>query len=1643
MANVNNMPYPEGLNKKGTSFNGAGESRLDQWSSSDENSRQVWQSDEKVKLTGGYLFGSIADWNNFDIKKYITPLPSIDILVSGISVNSDTNNLDITKIDMKTHEPFFETLVMPIASDTKNGYESYTDHLTIEKLVSDVQVLQDSGGHFIGISFATVSDLEAYIVPDTVNAGDFTYVLDDEDHDDCIAHYTYSGTGWNFAFPVEQDPVGIATTLKPGIVLSSETAGRVFVEVNGEMSLVGYDAILTALDTKFNKSSVVQESGNSPELVMSQKAVTDAIENAEAYEEITYEDLKKNIENGTLLPGRHYLISDYSTVYVQPDTGSNMKMGERTVTDSPVEALVVTAETADKLSEIAFSASRPKDTVYYDIKNDDSKYSWVSPLGKGVIYRRIDEYGNDLPYDFKAIKFRRYAIDFDAIEIWDSSKNYARGNAVRVSGDYSNSVYACITANSGHSPSENSNTFWQAVLNDVAGSRKTYWSCNTTFDFIVNDRNTPYTLPVNTSDWIDMYTFHYYPTNDDMSNKGQAHGNIIGKLGNGIKSDLNNIVFTSWFDNEGISNNRIGHNFNRNTTGSNFMYNVINGECYMNTFGSKFHSNVIGMHFYGNHFTDENYYYNNIGNDFNCNLIQGEFCRNVLGHSFNSNVIGYGFISNVTGNYFQQNIAGNNFASNLTGNYCTDRNTGINVSFSNSGNEWEAVIGRNDIADTTGTSPVKVMSQKAVTEQIVELSDTITDMDATIEEQLADGLALKVDKTQIVQTTGTSQTDIISQKAVTDEFTSVNADMAAMLSDIEASLDLKVNRAQIVQATGTSETDIMSQSAVTVQIEAIDTVMESMKEEIDDALELKVDDSQIVQTTGTGTSNIMSQKAVTDTVNENITALKDELEEEITEGLALKIDRSEIVQATGTSETDIMSQNAVTDTVSELRTDLEEQITDGLSWKIDLTQTVQETGTSETDIMSQKAVTDELSLKIDKTSVVQTTGTGTEDIMSQYAVSSAVTALEENIASKVNSTQIVQATGTSTVNIMSQKAVTDGLAAYLPLSGGEINGNLTVNSSRVIININGSQTQAGQVLTTDGTTASWENIPSFAGTIETSAASQSTVPVAESLDQSLVLHDISKTGSWNDILNAPSIPQDVVTGIEVNSSSGNLNINTFNTSANTSSTTVATIPIASSLHNGYMPKEDHTSIETLVDDVAALKNSGGRFIGTSFATVEDLEAYTVPATVNAGDFTYVLDDEDHDDSVTHYTYNGTGWDFAFPVEQDPVGIATTLKPGIVLSSEEDGKIFVETTGEMSLVGYDAILSSVNTETAERQAEDASLQTQINSKQDLLNRTVITNLASQQAATDTGGNLSAGTTGILPVTSGGTGNTTGNAATATKLATARAIGGVNFDGSADITLPGVNATGNQDTTGNAATATKLATARAIGGVNFDGSADIILPGVNAAGNQNTTGNAATATKLATTRYINNVAFDGTANITVSIEGLLSYATTNGIDRQQGTNTYRNHSKIFEFAYTSNGSDAYCFIFTLQIINFTNGGGSRWLVDKTVNLVGQSSAVNLFRLTDNGSYGGSEVFLQLIYEKSTARFSMWVHYLQPSYNNMQRIIVKNLAGYSRINNYGAIYSIIPDAVYGNINEDDSTFNARWSDTSQYVVLTSTDA
>ena len=123
-----------------------------------------------------------------------------------------------------------------------------------------------------------------------------------------------------------------------------------------------------------------------------------------------------------------------------------------------------------------------------------------------------------------------------------------------------------------------------------------------------------------------------------------------------------------------------------------------------------------------------------------------------------------------------------------------------------------------------------------------------------------------------------------------------------------------------------------------------------------------------------------------------------------------------------------------------------------------------------------------------------------------------------------------------------------------------------------------------------------------------------------------------------------------------------------------------------------------------------------------------------------------------------------------------------------------------------------------------------------------------------------------------------------------------VGGtISGNGSGLTTLNGSNissgtvaaarvATLNQNTTGSAATATILANARTIGGVSFNGSANINLPGVNSAGNQNTTGasgSVATADESSDTTCFITFATAASGNLPMKTGTNLLFNSSSGV------------------------------------------------------------------------------------------------------------------------------------------------------------------
>jgi hypothetical protein len=118
----------------------------------------------------------------------------------------------------------------------------------------------------------------------------------------------------------------------------------------------------------------------------------------------------------------------------------------------------------------------------------------------------------------------------------------------------------------------------------------------------------------------------------------------------------------------------------------------------------------------------------------------------------------------------------------------------------------------------------------------------------------------------------------------------------------------------------------------------------------------------------------------------------------------------------------------------------------------------------------------------------------------------------------------------------------------------------------------------------------------------------------------------------------------------------------------------------------------------------------------------------------------------------------------------------------------------------------------------------------------------------------------------------TGALGGNASTATALETSRTIGGVGFNGTAAIDLPGVNTSGNQDTSGNAATANLLAASRNINGVSFNGGGSITVTAA---------ADTLTATTLKSTVVTSSLTSVGTLGA-LTVTGAIAGGTINGTE-----------------------------------------------------------------------------------------------------------------------------------------------------------------
>ena len=365
---------------------------------------------------------------------------------------------------------------------------------------------------------------------------------------------------------------------------------------------------------------------------------------------ITYNALKQIRDTAQLVPGQQYRIIDYMTTVDMLQAQSAGHQFD----------IIVTADDVNILNEKARAIQHEGDTyfadsnlaaweIWYCIDNDSERFWWATNAnGKGVIYRMIDEFGNDCPYDFKNVKFE-HPNDND--------------------NDDTNYYY----------------TFTDLVDNVISDMSIIQGRCygNIIKGYIDNMNR----LELNNIIFID-------------NGLGYCHSNTFGNncYSNTFGNNCNSNTFGNY-----CHSNTFGNNCGSNTFGDGCCYNTFGYDCHFNpfgnycdsnTFGNNCDSNTFGNNCDSNTFGDGCYYntfgdrcsYNSFGNDCEYNRFGNSYFGNSFGYSCDDNSFGNGCSNNNLGNDLCSNTFGNDCDSNTFGNNCNQNSFGNGCSNNNLGN---------------------------------------------------------------------------------------------------------------------------------------------------------------------------------------------------------------------------------------------------------------------------------------------------------------------------------------------------------------------------------------------------------------------------------------------------------------------------------------------------------------------------------------------------------------------------------------------------------------------------------------------------------------------------------------------------------------------------------------------------------------------------------------------------------------------------------------------------------------------------------------------------------------------------------------------------------------------------------------------
>ena len=408
---------------------------------------------------------------------------------------------------------------------------------------------------------------------------------------------------------------------------------------------------------------------------------------------ITYNELKNLRDNSKLKPSQYYRITDFeTTVANDPEAQS---------AGHPFD-IIVMASDKNKLQEECYAIQREGNSyfdncnlaawkIWYCLDNDTTKYAWADTTnGKGVIYRMIDEWQNDCPYDFKNVQFKRYAVKDVSSNgaLADLAGTYIGYNSDMTGlniPDQTNFKWA-YTFSIGERTAEPGDASIIGYNSKGVGNgygSKGYYGDNTI-------------KPTSSRSLIDNVVYSVFCLNNivwwtnNMLHRDAINGNRIESecsnmtlygYGTIIEHDCCNFIMGSQcYGNSfktGCSCNTFGSNCGSNSFGSNCYNNSFGNDCYDNSFGNGCNGNSFGSNCGSNSFgyacssnTFGNFCsYNTFGNFcssntflYNCNNNSfGKNCNNnSFGENCSSNSFGENCSSNSFGHYFQYNALGNN-----------------------------------------------------------------------------------------------------------------------------------------------------------------------------------------------------------------------------------------------------------------------------------------------------------------------------------------------------------------------------------------------------------------------------------------------------------------------------------------------------------------------------------------------------------------------------------------------------------------------------------------------------------------------------------------------------------------------------------------------------------------------------------------------------------------------------------------------------------------------------------------------------------------------------------------------------------------------------------------------------------------------